>query len=97
MKSVQWLTEIEVVDQDYNKGYYPQKGRTDEATVKTTSRIDVPGHRAILRGRRHQIEGFAFVGMRGVGLVEISTDGGDRWTPATVDPPLARCMNFLEV
>jgi DMSO/TMAO reductase YedYZ molybdopterin-dependent catalytic subunit len=38
MKSVQWLTEIEVVDHDY-KGYYAQKGWTDEATVKTMSRI----------------------------------------------------------
>ena len=31
----------------------------------------------------------AFAGTRGVTLVEISTDGGDRWTPATLDPPLS--------
>ncbi|MBA2486442.1 MAG: molybdopterin-dependent oxidoreductase [Nitrospira sp.] len=88
MKSVQWLTEIEVVDQDY-KGYYPQKGWTDEAIVKTTSRIDVPGHGTTLRGRRHQIKGLAFAGTRGISLVDISTDGGDRWTSATLDPPLS--------
>jgi DMSO/TMAO reductase YedYZ molybdopterin-dependent catalytic subunit len=45
MKSVQWLTEIEVVDQDY-EGYYQQKGWTEEAIIKTMSRIDVPGHGA---------------------------------------------------
>ncbi len=88
MKSVQWLTEIEVVDQDY-KGYYPQKGWTDEAIVKTTSRIDVPGHGATLRGRRHKIEGLAFAGTRGISLVEISMDGGERWTSVTLDPPLS--------
>lgn len=88
MKSVQWLTEIEAVDQDY-KGYYAQKGWTDEAMVKTTSRIDVPGHGTILRGLRHKIEGLAFAGARGISLVEISTDGGEHWLTATLDPPLA--------
>lgn len=43
MKSVQWLTEIEVVNYDY-KGYYQRKGWTDDAIVKTMSRIDLPGH-----------------------------------------------------
>lgn len=88
MKSVQWLTEIEVVDQDY-KGYYAQKGWTDEAIVKTTSRIDVPGHGATLRGRRHQIQGLAFAGTRDISLIEISMDGGERWAPAALDPPLS--------
>lgn len=88
MKSVQWLTEIEVVDQDY-KGYYAQKGWTDEAIVKTTSRIDVPGHGTTLRGLRHKVEGLAFAGTRGVRLVEISTDGGEQWMAATLAPPLS--------
>jgi DMSO/TMAO reductase YedYZ molybdopterin-dependent catalytic subunit len=88
MKSVQWLTEIEVVDQDY-KGYYAQKGWTDEAIVKTTARIDVPGHGNRLRGLRHNIEGLAFAGTRGIRLVEISTDGGEQWMPATLAPPLS--------
>ena len=49
MKSVQWLTDIEAVDHDY-KGYYARKGWTDEAIIKTTSRIDVPGHGSTLQG-----------------------------------------------
>ncbi|MEP7152252.1 MAG: molybdopterin-dependent oxidoreductase [Nitrospira sp.] len=88
MKSVQWLTEIEIVDQDY-KGYYAQKGWTDVAIIKTTSRIDVPGHGATLQGRRHQIQGLAFAGTRGISLVEVSMDGGERWMPATLAPPLS--------
>jgi len=88
MKSVQWLTEIDVVAQDY-KGYYAQKGWTDEAVIKTTSRIDLPEHGSTIQGLRHKVEGLAFAGTRGIRLVEISTDGGERWTPATLDAPLS--------
>ena len=88
MKSVQWLTEIEVVEQDY-KGYYAQKGWTDEAMIKTTSRIDLPEHGSTIQGVRHKVEGLAFAGTRGVRLVEITTDGGEHWIPATLDAPLS--------
>lgn len=88
MKNVQWLTEIEVVAEDY-KGYYAQKGWTDEAVIKTTSRIDLPGHGTTIQGLRHRIEGIAFAGIRGVREVEISTDGGDRWRPTLLDAPLS--------
>lgn len=88
MKSVQWLTEIEVVPSDY-KGYYQQKGWTEEAIVKTMSRIDVPGHGATVRGLQQKVEGIAFAGLRGVRLVEISTDGGNGWSPASLAAPLS--------
>lgn len=88
MKHVQWLTEIEVVDQDY-KGYYQQKGWSDEAVVKTMSRIDVPGHGDTLHGLTQLVQGLAFAGTRGIRLVEISTDGGEQWHPATLAPPLS--------
>jgi DMSO/TMAO reductase YedYZ molybdopterin-dependent catalytic subunit len=88
MKNVQWLTEIELVEQDY-KGYYQQKGWSDEALIKTMSRIDVPGHGATLRGLTQSVQGVAFAGTRGIRLVEISTDGGEQWHPATLAPPLS--------
>lgn len=88
MKSVQWLTEIEVVPQDY-KGYYQQKGWTEDAIIKTMSRIDVPGHGATVRGPQQKVEGIAFAGLRGVRLVEISTDGGNGWSPANLAAPLS--------
>ena len=86
MKSVQWLTEIEVVDHDY-KGYYQQKGWTEDAIVKTMSRIDLPGHGTTLRGLHQRLQGLAFAGTRGVRLVEISIDGGEHWTAATLELP----------
>jgi DMSO/TMAO reductase YedYZ molybdopterin-dependent catalytic subunit len=88
MKSVQWLTDIDVVSYDY-KGYYQQKGWTEEATVKTMSRIDVPGHGATIKGLQQKVEGLAFAGLRGISCVEISTDGGDHWRPANLAPPLS--------
>ncbi len=88
MKSVQWLTDIEVVDQDY-KGYYAKKGWTDEAIIKTTSRIDLPGHGSTIKGLHHTIQGLAFAGVRGIKQVEISTDGGESWRPATLEAPLS--------
>ncbi len=88
MKSVQWLTEIEVVGLDY-KGYYQQKGWSDEALIKTMSRIDVPGHGATVHGLTQSVQGLAFAGTRGIRLVEISTDGGEQWHPAALAPPLS--------
>ncbi len=89
MKSVQWLTEIDVVASDY-KGYYARKGWTDEAIVKTTSRIDRPGHGETIQGRTHRIEGLAFAGTRGIRLVEVSVDAGETWQPAELHPPQSR-------
>ena len=88
MKSVQWLTEIELTAQDY-RGYYAQKGWTEEAVVKTTSWIDLPVHGTTIQGTRHTIAGFAFAGTRGIELVEISTDEGEHWAPTTLETPLS--------
>ena len=88
MKSVQWLTEIELVPNDH-KGYYQQKGWTEEAIVKTMSRIDAPGHGTTVRGFQQKVEGLAFAGLRGISQVEVSTDGGDHWVPANVAAPLS--------
>ncbi|HEY6085463.1 MAG TPA: oxidoreductase, partial [Nitrospira sp.] len=71
------------------KGYYAQKGWTDEAVVKTTSRIDVPGHGATMKGLSQKVRGLAFAGTRGIQQVEISTDGGESWSVATLDAPLS--------
>jgi len=88
MKNVQWLTEIEVVEQDY-KGYYQQKGWSDDAIVKTSSHVDVPGHGGVLKGREAVVQGYAFAGTRGIIRVELSTDGGESWREAALEPGLS--------
>jgi DMSO/TMAO reductase YedYZ molybdopterin-dependent catalytic subunit len=88
MKQVQWLTEIELVERDY-KGYYQQKGWSEEATVKTMSRIDVPDHGDRLRSGEHAVKGLAFAGNRGIRSVELSVDGGRLWQAAQLEPELS--------
>src|SRR5215510_10605924 len=88
MKSVQWLTEIEVVSAHY-KGYYQQKGWSEYALVQTMSRIDVPDHGTTVTGLNQKLEGLAFAGLRGISKVEISTEGGDHWVPANIAAPLS--------
>jgi DMSO/TMAO reductase YedYZ molybdopterin-dependent catalytic subunit len=88
MKNVQWLTEIELVGQDY-KGYYQQKGWSDEAIVKTSSHIDVPGHGGVIKGRETTVRGYAFAGSRGIKQVEVSTDGGETWRVAELETELS--------
>jgi hypothetical protein len=78
-KHVQWLTGIELTASDY-KGYYQQKGWSDEALVKTMSWITHPQTGDVLKlGRRFSIKGFAFAGSRGIRHVELSTNEGETW------------------
>jgi len=88
MKNVQWLTEVELVAENY-LGYYQKQGWSDDATVKTTSRIDLPGHGEALQGHDYLVRGLAFAGTRGIRQVEISTDGGEHWAEASLAEPLS--------
>lgn len=88
MKQPKWLTEIEVVADDY-QGYWEERGWADEALVKTLARIDVPTHRAQIALSGVPIGGIAFAGDRGIQKVEFSQDGGKAWQEATLKPPLS--------
>lgn len=88
MKNAKWVTEIRLLDTDF-KGYWQQRGWSDEAVVKTMSRIDVPGPKRLERGPT-LIGGIAFAGARGIEKVEVSVDGGKTWHEARVKPPLSK-------
>lgn len=83
IKNVKWLTTMTVTADD-EQGYWQQRGWTDTAIIKTSSRIDVPGNRAVLSAGPTIIGGIAFAGDRGVAKVEVSTDDGKTWQPATI-------------
>lgn len=85
MKNVKWITAIEAVDFDF-KGYWQKRGWDDRAEYKTMSRIDAPSKKASAGAT---IAGVAFAGDRGVSKVEVSTDGGAHWEPASIRPPLS--------
>ena len=84
IKNVKWLTRIELVDSDF-KGYWQQKGWTDEAQIKVTSWIDAPGPYNTIKTPSYTLRGMAFSGATGTGAVEVSTDGGRTWQRASLE------------
>lgn len=88
MKSPKWLTEIEFVDFEH-RGYWEKRGWSDEAIIKTTSRIDTPGSGQTVPQGEVVAGGVALAGDRGIGKVEVSADGGRTWQEAMVKPPLS--------
>lgn len=89
MKHVKWLTRIEVVNYDY-QGYWQQRGWSDPAPVRLTSRIDTPldGVAVPAHGITY-IAGVAFSGNKGISEVDVSTDSGHTWQRATLKRPLS--------
>lgn len=86
MKNVKWLTRIEVVTVDF-QGYWMERGWSDLAVVNTHSRIDTR-RRVRWDGGQVPLGGIANAGTRTVARVEVSTDGGTKWTDAELEEPL---------
>lgn len=87
MKHAKWLTQIEVVNYDY-QGYWEQRGWDDAAPVLLTSRIDTPlDGVAVSAHSMTYIAGVAFSGNKGISAVEVSVDSGDTWQLATLQKP----------
>jgi DMSO/TMAO reductase YedYZ molybdopterin-dependent catalytic subunit len=89
MKHVKWLTEIEVVNYDF-QGYWQQRGWSDAAPVQLTSRIDTPlDGTGVKANQTTYIAGVAFSGNLGISEVDVSVDGGQTWQIATLQRPLS--------
>jgi len=89
MKHVKWITDIEVVNTDY-QGYWQTRGWSDPAPVRLTSRIDTPLTGSILpTGKPTYIAGVAFSGDKGISEVDISLDNGNTWQHAVLKKPLS--------
>jgi DMSO/TMAO reductase YedYZ molybdopterin-dependent catalytic subunit len=83
IKNVKWLTKLTVTNKDY-EGYWQQRGWTDDATIKTQSRIDEPGDRGVIAAGPTEIRGMAFAGDRGISRVQVSADDGETWRDASI-------------
>jgi len=90
MKNVKWLMGIEAVDRDY-QGYWMVRGWSDEARVKTQSRVDVPAGGVVSsRGEGPaKVGGVAWAGDRGIQRVEVSEDEGLTWRLAVLKRELS--------
>ncbi|HLZ25253.1 MAG TPA: molybdopterin-dependent oxidoreductase [Ktedonobacterales bacterium] len=87
MKNGKWLTALELASGSYT-GYWEQQGWTNEARVKMTSRVDVPRDGDLLVAGTRYVAGVAYAADRGIARVDVSTDGGATWRPATLRRPL---------
>lgn len=88
MKMTKWITDIELVESDRD-GYWSERGWDEEAVLNTGSYI-----RAVEReGETVRIGGIAFSGLETqfeeIRAVEVSVDGGDSWTEATLERQLS--------
>jgi DMSO/TMAO reductase YedYZ molybdopterin-dependent catalytic subunit len=99
MMNCKWVKSIELVSETY-LGYWQVRGWANEASYQTGSAIVTPGTAQVADrfgiGRASDvpmgltpIAGVAFAGDRGVERVEVSTDGGKTWMPASVKDPLS--------
>jgi DMSO/TMAO reductase YedYZ molybdopterin-dependent catalytic subunit len=90
MKHVKWLTQIQVVNYDF-QGYWQQRGWSDPAPVRLTSRIDTPlDGSSVPANRANYIAGVAFSGNLGISEVDVSLDAGKTWQRATLKRPLSQ-------
>ncbi|WP_423999500.1 molybdopterin-dependent oxidoreductase [Haloarcula salina] len=82
--NVKWLTEIEVLEREAD-GYWEQRGWHGTGPVTPVAKLH---HESLLDDGRRRIGGHAYAGLRGVERVEVSTDGGETWSDATLSDPL---------
>ena len=82
-----WLTRIELTDH-FVQGLYSSQG-WNNGPLPTTSRIDLP-RGTVQLGQPVAVSGLAFAGYRGINKVEVSTDDGMTWQPATLEPALSK-------
>jgi Sulfite oxidase and related enzymes len=84
--NVKWLTEIELLDVEED-GYWEERGWEGTGEVKAVAKLWDEGVTTLSDGRI-ELAGHAYAGTRGISRVEVSTDGGESWTDATLSDPL---------
>ena len=83
VSATKWVTDIKVTTYQAEVSYWAQRGWSEQAPIKTESRIDVPlGGASVKRGRT-AVAGVAWAQHRGIDAVEVRIDDGP-WHQATL-------------
>jgi DMSO/TMAO reductase YedYZ molybdopterin-dependent catalytic subunit len=90
--NVKWLTEVELKRTE-TKGYWEERGWHGTGPVNTVAKLHVTNR---LDDGRIEVGGHAYAGTRGVDRVEVSTDGGETWTDATLSERLPAAVPAAE-
>jgi hypothetical protein len=76
MSATKWVTDIEVTTFAAASAYWPHRGWSQQAPIKTESRIDVPVGDASLAPGPTPVAGVAWAQHKGIAAVEVRVDGG---------------------
>jgi DMSO/TMAO reductase YedYZ molybdopterin-dependent catalytic subunit len=81
VSACKWVTDIQVTTFATASAYWAQRGWSQQAPIKTESRIDVPASGATLSPGRTPVAGVAWAQHKGIAAVEVRVDGGS-WQQA---------------
>jgi DMSO/TMAO reductase YedYZ molybdopterin-dependent catalytic subunit len=76
VSATKWVTDIEVTTFADATAYWTTRGWSQQAPIKTESRIDVPAIGSTLRPGPTQVAGVAWAQHKGVAAVEVRVDRG---------------------
>jgi DMSO/TMAO reductase YedYZ molybdopterin-dependent catalytic subunit len=76
VSACKWITDINVTTFADAQGYWVPRGWSQQAPIKTQSRIDVPTGAAPLRAGRVAVAGVAWAQHKGIDAVEVRVDTG---------------------
>ncbi len=76
VSATKWVTDIEVTTFAAASAYWVQRGWSQQAPIKTESRIDVPAGGASIRPGPTPVAGVAWAQHKGIAAVEVRVDRG---------------------
>jgi DMSO/TMAO reductase YedYZ molybdopterin-dependent catalytic subunit len=76
VSACKWITDIEVTTYAANHAYWAERGWSQQAPIKTESRIDVPSGQGPVKAGKSAIAGVAWAQHKGIDAVEVRVDGG---------------------
>ncbi|HEX3960778.1 MAG TPA: molybdopterin-dependent oxidoreductase [Trebonia sp.] len=83
VSATKWVTDIEVTTFSRAAAYWVQNGWSQQAPIKTESRIDVPSSGATVGPGPVTVAGVAWAQHKGIAAVEVQVDSGP-WQEATL-------------
>jgi DMSO/TMAO reductase YedYZ molybdopterin-dependent catalytic subunit len=83
VSATKWVTDIEVTTFSQAAAYWVQNGWSQQAPIKTESRIDVPAGGASVGPGPVTVAGVAWAQHKGIAAVEVQVDSGP-WQEATL-------------
>jgi DMSO/TMAO reductase YedYZ molybdopterin-dependent catalytic subunit len=77
VSACKWITDIKVTTWAGEYAYWATRGWSQQAPIKTESRIDVPNGSTTVHAGRTAVAGVAWAQHKGIEAVEVRVDGGD--------------------